>query len=128
MGTENGASFIRATRSINVAVRTAHIGAMALLVGGRHFGVEHASLRLWHALTALTGVVLLASEAAHSRHWVYQARGVIALAHVGAVALIAAAPAMARPAIAAALIIGSVGSHLPRTIRKWSFRHRRIVD
>ncbi len=127
MGT-NDLPSIRGAKSINIALRTAHIGAMALLVGGRHFCVEDASLRPWHTLTALTGVALLASEATHSRHWVYQARGVIALAHVGAVALIAAAPGMARPAIAAALIIGSIGSHLPRTVRKWSFRHRRIVD
>lgn len=115
-------------RSIDIAVRTAHIGAMAVLVGGQHFEAASAPLRPWHLLTVLTGVALLASEASHSRHWVYQARGLVSLAHVAAVAAIVIAPGMARVAIAAALIIGSVGSHLPRSVRKWSLRHRRIVD
>ncbi len=127
MGNGNRSSVSGAARSVNIAMRTAHIAVMAVLVGGRLFGVDHASLRLWHALTGLTGVALLVSEASHSRHWVYQARGVIAFAHVGAFALVAAAPALARPALMAALVIGSVGSHLPKAVRKWSFRHRAVV-
>jgi hypothetical protein len=127
MGKANGSSVSAAARSINITMRTAHIAVMAVLVGGRLFDVDHASLRLWHALTSLTGVLLLVSEASHSRHWVYQARGLIVFAHVGAFALVAAAPAVARPAVVAALIIGSVGSHLPKAVRKWSFRHRAVV-
>lgn len=119
---------IGSRRSIDIAVRTAHIGAMALVVGGLHFEAASASLRPWHLLTVLTGVALLASEASHSRHWVYQARGLVSLAHVAAVAAIVVAPGVARVAIAAALVIGSIGSHLPRSVRKWSLRHRRIVD
>ncbi len=115
-------------RGIEIAVRTAHIGAMALLAGGHHFAVASGSLRPWHLLTALSGAALLLSEASHSRHWVYQARGVLTLAHVGLVALIAIAPATARVAIAAALIVGSIGSHLPRSVRKWSLRHWRVID
>jgi hypothetical protein len=128
MGAANGLLSVLSSRSVNIALRTAHVGFMALLFGGRHFSVELASLRPWHALTALTGAALLANEASHSRHWVYQGRGVLVLAHVAAVALVVAAPGMAVPAIAAALIIGCIGSHLPGAIRKWSFRHRRVVD
>ncbi len=120
-------SAITGRRSVEIAVRTAHIGAMALLVGGHHFSAA-SSLRPWHVLTAMTGVALLATEASHSRHWAYQARGVLTLLHVGVVALIAVAPGAAGMAMAAALIIGSVASHLPRSIRKWSLRHRRVVD
>lgn len=128
MGSGEGASWTTGARSFNIAVRTAHIGAMALLVGGRFFAVDHGSLRLWHALTSLTGLALLVSEATHSRHWVYQTRGLVVLAHVGAFALVAVAPRWARPALVAALVLGSVGSHLPKAVRKWSFRHRRVVD
>jgi ammonia channel protein AmtB len=101
---------------------------MALLTGGQHFAVASGSLRPWHLLAALTGVALLSIEASHSRHWIYQARGVLVLAHVGLVALIAIAPGTARVMIVAALIVGSVGSHLPRSVRKWSLRHWRVVD
>lgn len=115
-------------RSVEIAVRTGHVGVMALLVGGHHFGAASASLRAWYLLTAVTGVALLAIEASHSRHWIHQARGVVALVHVALFALAAAAPADARAAFWAALIIGSIGSHLPRTVRKWSLRHRRVLD
>lgn len=128
MNAASGSSVTVTERTVNIVLRAAHIGAMALLVGGRAFAAEGGALRPWHALTGLTGVALLLSEASHSRHWVYQARGLIVLAHVGAFALVAAARAWALPAIAAALVIGSVGSHLPKAVRKWSLRHRRVVD
>jgi hypothetical protein len=128
VGSAGGATWTAGARSFNIAARTAHIGAMALLVGGRIFAVDHGSLRPWHVLTSLTGLALLASEASHSRHWVYQVRGLIVLAHVGAFALVAIAPRWARPAIVAALVLGSIGSHLPKAVRKWSLRHRGVVE
>ena len=124
---------IEGERALAIVIRTTHIGAMAILVGGHHFAALDPSLRLWKILTAATGLALLLSEASRSRHWFYQVRGVIALAHVGALALIpisvlAGRPALAGSALVAALVIGSIGSHLPKTVRKWSFRHRRIVE
>jgi hypothetical protein len=124
----SGGTFIRVVRGIGIALRSAHIGTMALFVGGQAFAVDDASVRPWRALAVLTGAALLASEAARSRHWFYQGRGVITLAHVGALVLVFASPGLARPAIVVSLIIGSVGSHLPGSIRKWSFRHRQVVE
>jgi hypothetical protein len=119
---------VAGARGVAVVVRTAHLGAMAVLVGGRHFGVTSPAVQPWQLLTAATGFILLAIEASHSRHWIHQVRGVAVLAHVAAAALVSAAPGATRPAIAAAVIIGSVGSHLPRTIRKWSLLRRRVLD
>ena len=124
---------IEGERALAIAIRTTHIGAMAILVGGHHVAAADPSLHLWKILTAATGLALLLSEASRSRHWFYQVRGVVALAHVGALALIpisilAGRPALAGPVLVAALVIGSIGSHLPKTIRKWSFRHWRIVE
>ena len=115
-------------RGIAIVVRTAHLGAMALLVGAQQFAAPDATLGLWRTLTAATGLALLVSEMSHSRHWIYQGRGVATCAHVGALALVLASASLGRYATLAALAIGSVGSHLPRTLRKWSFRHRRVVD
>jgi uncharacterized membrane protein YjjB (DUF3815 family) len=67
------------------------------------------------------------SEASHSRHWLHQGRGVLALAHVAVLAALFAVHA-ATAAIAAALVVGAVGSHLPRSIRTWSVLHRKTVD
>ncbi len=123
-----GARALEGERALAIVIRTAHIGAMAILVGGLYFASLDPSLRLWKIFTAATGLALLLSEASRSRHWFYQVRGVIALAHVGALALIPISVLAGRSALVAALVIGSIGSHLPKTVRKWSFRHRRIVD
>jgi hypothetical protein len=109
-----------------VAARTAHLGAMAVLVGGLWFAAPDAPLRDARHLTLATGIVLLALEASHSRHWAYQGRGVAAVLHAAAALLLVGAGG--RGAAAAALVVGAAGSHLPRSFRKWSFRHGRVVD
>jgi len=113
-------------RAAAIAVRTTHLGAMAVLAGGVYFAAPGPSLRVWGVLTVATGAALAAIEASHSRHWIYQGRGVTTLLH-GAVALLLVGGS-GRVATGAALAIGAAGSHLPKTIRKWSFRHRRVVE
>lgn len=119
--------YSRLARAISVAVRTAHLGAMAVVVGGLHFSAPGSSLRTWKVVTVATGVALLASEISHSRHWIYQGRGVLAIAHVAPLALLAV-DGIERVALAGALIIGALGSHLPRSVRKFSLRHGRVVE
>jgi hypothetical protein len=113
-------------RAIAIAARTAHLIAMAGYLGGRlaHGGQTPGR---WRLATTVTGGVLLATEATHSRHWPYQGRGVLVLAHVGILPLGHVAGRAGTPVAVAALVIGAVGSHLPRSIRKWSLRHRRVV-
>jgi hypothetical protein len=113
------------SRAVGIALRTAHLGAMAVLVGGTWFGVPASALRGALAATALTGAALTASEASHGRHWVYQGRGLLVLAHVAAVGL---AGLLGPAALAAGLVVGAVGSHLPKAMRNWSLRHRAVVD
>ena len=115
-------------RGAGIAVRTAHLAAMAVLVGGVHFAAPGPALHAWRILTAATGVALLALEASHSRHWVYQGRGVLTLLHLSAPVLVLAPAVGGRAATVATLALGAVGSHLPRAVRKWSFRHRSVVD
>ncbi len=112
-------------RAIALLFRTAHLGAMAVLVGGRHLAAGHPSLRAWGIATAVTGFALLVTEIRHSRSWAHQGRGLVAYAHVGALGLVAVWPTAA---LAACLVVGAAGSHLPRAIRKWSFLRRRVVD
>lgn len=116
------------TRAIEITSRTAHLGAMAVLVGGVYFAPGDPALGAWRVLTGVTGIALLATEVRHSRHWVYQGRGVVTLLHVAALALLAVPGSSPRAATMVALALGSVGSHLPKSVRKWSLRHRRIVD
>ena len=112
-------------RAAGIALRTAHLGAMAALVGGAWYGVPPAELRGATLATALTGLALVVSEASHSRHWVYQGRGLLVVAHVGAFGL---AALLGPAALMGALVIGAVGSHLPKALRAWSLRHRAVVE
>jgi hypothetical protein len=101
---------------------------MAVLVGGVYFAAADPALHAWRAITAATGLALLLTEVSHSRHWAYQGRGVVTILHVGALALLVVPAVSGRIAMMAALVLGAVGSHLPKSLRKWSFRHRRVVD
>jgi hypothetical protein len=115
----------RLDRALNIVLRTAHLGAMAVLVGGAWSAAPEAALVGWLAATALTGGALLISEASHSRHWVYQGRGLLTLAHLAAGGL---AQLLGARLLLVALVIGAVGSHLPKAIRAWSLRHRAVVE
>ena len=112
-------------RAVGIVLRTAHLLAMAVLAGGVWYGVPAGELRGALVATSLSGLGLLVSEASHSRHWVYQGRGLLVLAHLGAAGL---AIAWGSEALMAALVIGAVGSHLPKGLRAWSLRHRAVVD
>lgn len=114
-------------RAIGIVLRAAHLGAMAVLVGAVEFAAPPSTLHAWRAATAGTGLALLALEASHSPHWIYQGRGVLALLHVVALGLFFL-PTFGRGAVVVALALGAVGSHLPRALRKWSFRHGCVVD
>jgi hypothetical protein len=101
---------------------------MAVLVGAVELAAPAQALHGWRAATAATGLALLVVEASHSRHWAYQGRGVVTLLHVAALGLFFVPALAGRPAAVAALGLGAIGSHLPRGLRKWSFRHRCVID
>lgn len=115
-------------RAIGILLRAAHLGAMAVLVGAVELAAPEPALRAWRTATAATGLGLLAIEASHSRHWPYQARGILTLLHVAALAPLFVPALTGRAAVMAALGLGAIGSHLPRGLRKWSFRHRCVVE
>jgi hypothetical protein len=108
-------------RALNIALRTAHLGAMAILCGGLAYGATAASIGNATAATVGTGAALLMSEMRNGHAWAVQGAGLFAMGHVAAVAALTLA---GRPLAGAvvALVVGSVGSHLPKTLRKWSWR------
>ncbi len=108
-------------RALNIGLRTAHLGAMAVLTGGVAFGIPAASLSTVTLFTVASGAALLLSEMSHGRGWLTEGRGLLALAHVGLAGALFAA-GQGRAGAATALVVGAVGSHLPKSLRRWSFR------
>ena len=112
-------------RWLTIGIRTAHIGVAAVFFGGCVFHVPFTQLGLWHHLTIATGSALLLLEWLHDPHWPHRGKGVLAILHIGLVALVHLAPGLMVPLLWGALISGCIGSHMPRRFRHWSLLHGR---
>lgn len=115
-------------RAVDIGLRSIHIGVAGVLLGGVVFGQPLDTLHYWARWTVWTGLGLVASEIYHSWRWPYQGAGVMATLHIGCVALLHIWPHHAEPLLWAALLIGAIGSHMPRKLRHWSILHGRVVD
>ena len=118
---------VSAERLAGISVRTAHILVTSVYLGGRLWDVPTEKLRVWRYLTTVTGVALLVSETRHSRNWPHQGRGLTTMAHVGVLVPGHLFPPLVKAAPVAAMLIGSVGSHLPRSLRKWSLLRGKVM-
>jgi hypothetical protein len=116
------------TRWLDVVLRTAHVGVMSVLFGAAVCDAGLSGLFLWHHLTIATGCALVVSEIYHSRHWLYQGRGIMALTHIGLLGLIHLRPDLMTPILTAVLAFGMVGSHMPKSFRYWSFIHGKVLE
>ena len=118
------------TRGWNIALRTAHLAAMGILLGGHAFNVPREELLpcLW--MTIGTGVALGALETGGSLVWFHQGRGLMTLAKLG---LLCAVPFLweqwaARLAVLlAVVVIASVGSHMTARFRYYSVIYGRVI-
>ena len=113
------------TRYWNIGFRTVHIVAASALFGGHVFAIDAEQLLWWLYLTIFTGSVLVLFEAYEYPYWCFQARGASVLVKL---LLLCCIPWMwdyRVPILILVLIIASVGSHMPRRHRDYSFLHRR---
>jgi hypothetical protein len=115
------------TRTVDLVLRTAHVAVTSVLFGGAVLGVPLSGLFSWRYLAVGTGCGLIASEVYHSRHWLYQGRGVLALVHFGLLGLIYLRHDLLVPILTVVLVFGMVGSHMPKKLRHWSFVHGRVM-
>jgi hypothetical protein len=115
-------------RAVNIALRTAHIGVTGVLCGGHVFDVPPESLKIWLAWTILTGGLLAVVEAYPRVHWLYQGRGLFVLAKLALLCLIPWLWAYRVAILAAVILLGGVGSHMPARFRYYSVLHGRMLD
>jgi len=114
-------------RFLNIAFRTAHIGAMAVLVGGHAFDVEKSRLMLSLYLTIGTGAALAAVEAGPRLLWFHQLRGLTTLAKLVLMGCVPLFWDFRLPILLAVVVIASVGSHMPARLRYYSVVTGQIV-
>ena len=114
-------------RGVNIALRTAHLMTVGILLGGHVFGVAPHRLILYLYLTIASGSSLIALELYRSCRWVYLGKGVIVILKLG---FLIAAGIWWEQRVAFLLlvvILGSVGSHMPSRLRYYSVLHGRVI-
>ena len=114
-------------RALNIALRTAHIGSMGVLLGGHAFDVtpERLKVSLW--LTIGTGLALALVEAGPRLLWFHQARGVMMMAKVALICAVPLAWDYRLPILLAVVVLASVGSHMPARYRYYSVIYRQFM-
>jgi hypothetical protein len=108
------------SRPCNIALRTAHIGVTGVLFGGHIFGIGIDQLRTWSYAAILTGVMLMILEAFPDWRYVLEGRGFMVLAKVLLLCLIPWFWDARVPLLVLVIILGSVGSHMPRRYRHFA--------
>jgi len=117
-------------RAWNITLRTAHIAAAGILLGGHAFDVPAPRLlfSLWCCIG--TGVVLGALEAGPRLVWFHQGRGLLTLAKLG---LLCAVPFLwghwhlRLTVMLVVVAMASVGSHMSARFRYYSVIYRKVI-
>jgi len=114
-------------RWLNIVLRTAHIGAMGVLLGGHAFDVtpERLMVSLW--LTIGTGLALAAVESGARLLWFHQGRGLMTTAKLVLICIIPFAWDYRLPILLVVVVIASVGSHMSGRFRYYSLIYRQVI-
>jgi len=115
------AAWSRSARLLNVVCRTVHLVAVSALLGGVLWGVDAERLgpSLWLAVGSGLGLVALESQARPS--WLIEGRGLAAIGKLGLLAVTPFAGRHQALLLVGVVIVASLGAHLPRSFRHWSF-------
>ena len=118
---------LRWARPVQVALRTLHVAAMALVLGGLAFGVPDARLHAAGVVTVASGVGLLAVELARTGVFLYTGAGAASLLKLALLGLGFAYPVARFELYLAATLLASVGSHMSGRWRHWSLLDQRTL-
>lgn len=116
------------TRIAQVLLRSVHIAAMGLVLGGIHLGGDYPRLRGAILLTVASGLLLAALDLAKGAGWLLQGSGVALLLKLALLGLGNAYAGGRLRWYLAATLVASVGSHMPGAWRHFSFRTGRVQE
>ncbi|MEZ4585400.1 MAG: hypothetical protein R2909_03245 [Gemmatimonadales bacterium] len=114
-------------RAVSIALRTGHILAFGSLLGGSLWGIDPVRLRPALAATVASGGAMVLLELYKSLHWLFLGKGLFILAKL---CLLIWLPYVGRASpilLAAIVVLGSVGAHLPSRFRHYSVLLRRTI-
>ena len=114
-------------RWVRIGVRTAHLIAMAFLVGGVAVSAPPLGLEAPFWGTVVTGVVFVGLELFNTAVWLFQLKGPVVIVEALLLASAAAAPDSALELFIVAIIIGGISSHMPGRFRYNTLWHGREI-
>ena len=118
---------LRWARPVQVALRTVHVAAMALVLGGLAFDVPDARLHAAGVVTVASGVGLFVVELARTGVFLYTGAGAASILKLALLGLGFAFPVARFELYLAATLLASVGSHMSGRWRHWSLLDRRTL-
>ncbi len=121
--------FLPGARALSIALRTLHLVAFGVLLGGHTFAVDPEKLLLSLYLTILSGLGLIALEIyAVGLYWLVLGKGIMVLLKLALLLLIPFFWEARAPLLLLVVVIASVGSHMPARYRHYSFLERRVIE
>ena len=114
-------------RFCKIALRTVHLMAISVLVGGHGFGAPAAALLPWLYVAVATGLGMIFYEAYPSMDFLFEGWGLMLMAKLALLCLIPFAWRLRFPILLAVVAIAAIASHLPRRYRHYSVRYRRVL-
>jgi hypothetical protein len=115
-------------RWVRISLRTAHLIAMGLLVGGVAAGISAETLQgaVWGTLG--TGAAFVGIELYQSLSFLFQIKGLAVLVKFLLLLGAVESPGHALGLLVAAIVIGGFSSHMPGRFRHYSILHRRVLQ
>ncbi|MCC7133859.1 MAG: hypothetical protein IT352_14460 [Gemmatimonadales bacterium] len=107
-------------RGASIALRTMHLVAISMVLGGYYWGVDPVRLRPALALAAVSGLGLAGLEMYKTMHWLALGKGLFVLAKLGLLAALPLAGVAAVPLLLVVVVLASVGAHMPSRYRHYS--------
>ena len=104
----------------NIAFRTVHILAICMLVGGHAFNAPADQLRAFLYIAIASGIGMASVEAYPSFQSLFEGWGVLLFLKIAILCVVPFAWKYRFPLLIAVVIIGSVGSHMPKKLRHYS--------
>jgi hypothetical protein len=115
-------------RPFQIALRTLHIVAMAMVLGGLARGGTYETLLAWIWATVFSGVLLLALDLWKSGRFLVQGAGMAVLLKLTLLGLGNLFPEARLGWYLASTALASIGSHMVSSWRHFSFLEWRVVE
>lgn len=114
-------------RAWNVGLRTLHLMAFGLLLGGHFWGVRAEALvpALW--TTVASGAALMGLELYQNPHWLFLGKGLVTFVKLALLLLVPLFWEARVPILLLVVAVASVGAHMPARYRHYSILHRRVL-